>query len=657
MLSRLPLRVKNILRFQVERLLVRGPFSRLLVIAVLIVLVATAAGVSVYVLSPGFAHVGEAIWWAFLRLSDPGYLGDDVGTARRIISTAVTVLGYVLFLGALIAIMTQWLNQTMARLQSGLTPIAQRNHIVILGWTNRTATMVQELLLSEERVERFLQRRGSRTLTIAILAETVDPALVQDLRERLGPLWNARQIVLRSGSPLRIEHLNRVDFLHAGAVLLPAGDIGASSDSTPDGRTIKALLAAAGTARSEPGAQLPLVVAEVLDGRKVPIARRAYGGPIELLPSDLFVSRLIAQNLRHPGLSHVYTELLTHQSGNEIYLREAPTLAGCTLGEAAGAFPSAVLLGLARAEGDGIRPYLNPPPGLVIERDDRLVLVATSIAASAPARGFRWDGVAPSAVRAQTPAAAPAPRRVLVLGWNHKVPALIREFEGYAGETFEVDILALQAPDERALVLERREATPEQVKVRQLHGDFTSRSDLRRVNPAEYDNVVLVASDWVESEVESDARTILGYLLLHEILPAEGPRPNVLVELVDPENVSLFRPRTDEVLISPLVLSHILAQVALRRELNGIFDELFGPKGAEIGFRSAAAYGLDTGSPVSFRDVQAAATARGETALGVRLYERRTGARGGVALNPGKDRSWPLRPEDEVVVLGGPRPA
>ena len=62
--------------------------------------------------------------------------------ARRTVSTVVTVLGYVLFLGLLIAILTQWLNETIAKLEAGVTPIALSDHVVILGWTHRVPTIV-----------------------------------------------------------------------------------------------------------------------------------------------------------------------------------------------------------------------------------------------------------------------------------------------------------------------------------------------------------------------------------------------------------------------------------------------------------------------------------------------------------------------------------
>ena len=161
-------------------------------------------------LDPEFSEAEDGVWWAFLRLTDPGYLGDDEGLARRTISTVVTVLGYVLFLGLLIAILTQWLNQLIARLESGVTPVSLSDHVIVLGWSQRTPTIVQELLRTRKRVERFLARQGARELRIVILAERVDATLIADLRERLGALWNDRQVLLRSGSPLRLEHLERV---------------------------------------------------------------------------------------------------------------------------------------------------------------------------------------------------------------------------------------------------------------------------------------------------------------------------------------------------------------------------------------------------------------------------------------------------------------
>ena len=62
--------------------MVRGPAARFALMLILVVLVATVAGLLARALAPGFDSAADAIWWAFLRLTDPGYLGDDQGVAK-----------------------------------------------------------------------------------------------------------------------------------------------------------------------------------------------------------------------------------------------------------------------------------------------------------------------------------------------------------------------------------------------------------------------------------------------------------------------------------------------------------------------------------------------------------------------------------------------
>ena len=164
-------RVAYKIQFKIERFLLRGAGHQLFFIAFLIFMVAFVGGIIVFIGTESFSTIFEAIWWGFLRLSDPGYLGDDEGLLLRIVSTAITVLGYVLFMGALVAIMTQWLNNKMKKFESGVSEITLENHILILGWTNRTKIIVKELLVSQGRVSRFLKRIGENKLKVVILVE------------------------------------------------------------------------------------------------------------------------------------------------------------------------------------------------------------------------------------------------------------------------------------------------------------------------------------------------------------------------------------------------------------------------------------------------------------------------------------------------------
>ena len=214
-------RFKHSLVFQLEQILVRGPLWRFAVILGLVALVALVAGLLVHTVAPGFESGEDAVWWAFLRLTDPGYLGDDTGVAKASVSTVITILGSVLFTGALIAILVQWLDDTLERLQMGLTPVTLDAHFVVAGWNSRTPTIVEEIMVSRGRVERFLRKRGARHLRVALLVEQVDTIRREEIRLQLGEHWDARQIIVRNGSSLDLDDLERVDFVHAGAILIP----------------------------------------------------------------------------------------------------------------------------------------------------------------------------------------------------------------------------------------------------------------------------------------------------------------------------------------------------------------------------------------------------------------------------------------------------
>lgn len=185
-----------------------------------------------------------------------------------------------------------------------------------------------------------------------------------------------------------------------------------------------------------------------------------------------------------------------------------------------------------------------------------------------------------------------------------------------------------------------------------LEGDYLAPSDLSDISLAAYDNIVMPGSDRLDTKEAADARTLLGYYLVQEILELKASRPDLLVELFDPDNVNLVQGNGAEVLVSPVILSHILAHVALRPELNLVFSELFGSGGAEIFFKRSADYGLAE-QEVRFGQIQQAAAEQGDIALGVclRKSEKIGLEKPSLELNPARDTSWSLHKQDDIVVL------
>ncbi|MEX0732520.1 MAG: hypothetical protein WED00_05185 [Aquisalimonadaceae bacterium] len=645
--------LKERLKFFLERQFVKGTRYQFLFVAALVGLISVIGGVLVLGTGDPQQNVADSIWWAFLRLTDPGYLGDDEGAWRRIVSTLLTVSGYVVFMGALIAIMTRWLISRMQELERGLTPVAIRNHIVVVGWTSRTLPVLRELLLSGGHIKRFLAEIGGRKrLRLVVLADDITAERAHALR--IDPVIGKRvnDIILRSGSALKAEHLHRIACIHAAAVILPGRSFESESLITSDVETIKALLSMDGQARGA-GTELPYVVAEIQDLWQMRVARRAYSGPLEVVAGNSAISRLMVQNIRHPGLSCVYTELLSHAIGNDLYIRQHDALAGHTLRAAAALFQSAILCGVVRGEADSITPYLNPPATFRIEPGDKLVLLARSYEQTTPATDPVAEPQLSESAVAPTldPGTTVLPGRdVLILGWSRKVPALLQEFATYSDEAFQLTVVSSRPIAERVQALEEYGLSVDAAVCRHIEADYAIERELRTVDIARYDSIILMSSDRLGSGEEADARSIVGYLLLEEMLEEQRRQPQILLELSDHHNALLMGQRTGEVIVSPLLLSHLLAQVALRRELRVVFEELFTAGGAEISFRDPADYGVGNGD-TTFGEIERRAWRAGETALGI--YRRTTTSisRGQLVLNPDRHAQLPLNAADILVVL------
>jgi len=616
------------IKFVVERQFVKGAGFQLLVVAAVIGLISLLGGLALRMGGSGEGFL-DAVWWAFLRLTDPGYLGDDEGAWRRIVSTILTVSGYVVFLGALVAIMTQWLIARMREFERGLTPVTLKQHVVIVGWTNRTLPLLRELVGSERAREQFQSGFGMRRLRAAVLSENVSPEQAQALRVDSGLGRLARRVVLRFGSPLEEEAIHRAGCLNAAVVIMPTDFTGSDSLVAADVATIRSLLSIDSRAAHYDHPP-PLVVAELQDVRRIDMARSAYRGPLEIVPSDDAVSRLLVQSVLHPGLSWFFREVLTAHEGCEILLRPAGKLAGATLKEVAGQFPRAIVMGLVRIDGEQQRVSLNPPSELRIDAGDKLVLLARSLADTTPAMtAARLPAIERGLPRGLS-AQAVRTHRLLILGWNQRVPNLLDELASYGDRGFEVRLVSTAEVGMRREEIERYSARATRVPVEHVQQDFLLAGGLGRDDLEGCSSVLLLASDRVASEEAADARTIVGHRLVESLLAGQEKRPQILLELADAANEGLVRSTGVEAVISPLIVSHLLARIALQPAIRLIFDELFTVGGPEIEFRAPSVRGLRGNE--TFREMEAAVAARGETLLGVQ-----TAAEQGLVLNPARD--------------------
>lgn len=655
----------------------------------LIVGISVIGGILVFVTGAG-GGLGESIWWTFLHITDPGYLGDDGTFATGTFGTVFTVLGMITFMAGLVGILTSLITSGLKHLHEGGAPIAFSEHIVIVGWNSRIFSLIRDLL------------HASTDMQIAILAPLAKEEAEKQLERRVfhpierrdsrGAARRARgNVVYRQGSAAVEHDLNRVSAGEAARFILLAEQNG-ESERALDVAQIRMLYSIERAHASEDAnrqrfttvveftseqfrshAFYAMGVDPRLDawvayyeeqlrkrGRRsfLPVPRELTSlNDMTAVNPDQIVSRVLVQCALQPFMSGVYDEIFSID-GREMFLwrpgsqwqgpwkemlalpaADRPAFIGSLMQEG-------VIVG---AHKDG---HFTFDPALWSPLDDGthyLVLGDRQTFRERPmARSTRVDYA--GSCNVEMPQRA-RDGRILVLGSNRRFPLVLEQLSDYVE----------QYPDSHLVidVLENDEL-PEQspfsdnIELNRHCCDFTNwdvLGSLLEDNPP-YDSIILLAEDLDIDHPEVDARVTLVLVMLrayrddaswHKRLAHTG----LVAEVRDPRNRSILRQAqlAGDVIVGDEYVSGFVAQVCLDHRLEELYREVLDYGHHEIYARQLSA--VDAGS--RFGDLVQAAARRGEIAIGV-LKETGTSTRTPL-LAP--DFETAVAPGDMALVIAG----
>ena len=574
---------------------------------------------------PGFVEVA---WMGLMRTLDSGTMGGDAGSWPFLISMLAVTLGGIFVISTLIGVLTSGIEGKLESLRKGRSQVIERDHTVILGWSPQVFAILSELVLANE---------SRRRAAVVVLADRDKVEMEDEVRDRVGDLKTTK-VVCRTGSPIDPSDLDMVSVQTARSIIVlsPGGE-------EADSHVVKAILAITNAPNRRPAPYH--IVAEMQDPRNAAVARMVGKAEVELVLLGDLISRVTVQTCRQSGLSVVITELLDF-GGDEIYFREEPALVGKTFGDVLTAYHDCSVMGLRPVAGSVL---LNPPMDTPIGRGDQLVLIAEDDDKIALTSGAVPEPEE-AAIRLGEPP-VPRPERTLVLGWNRRVPAIVRELDAYVAAGSEVTILC---DDDEASVqaVKRGAGALRHVTVRVVEGDTTARGTLDGLDLPAYDHMILLCSDALP-EQEADARVLVTLLHLRDIADRGGHDFAIVSEMMDLRNRALAEiTKPDDFIVSEKLVSLMLSQISENKELAAVFADLFDPEGSEIYLKPAGSY-VAAGTPVSFYTVVEAARRRGEVAIGYRVVAHADdpGRAYGVVVNPDKGDTFTLGPGDKVIVL------
>ena len=585
----------------------------------------------------------DHMWYTFLQMTDPGNMYQDSMTTGWIrITTVIAGFAGVILFSALIAFITTALDNLLYEFRKGRGIILEKDHTLILGWNERVIDVLRELIIANESED---------YASVVILASTEKEKMDDYIAKRL-PDTKTTNIVTSNGDSSNINELKRINAVDAKSLIVMASCADSASYEDKllsDTYAIKTIMAM--ITLQEGKNELPIIT-EIFTEQKRAIVEFFDDENIIALDSWDIMGKLLVQTSLTSGLEMVYNEILSFDL-SEVYFHNAEWN-GIKFGELPYHFADGIPLGIHKDDGS---LTLRPADDTVLEDSDEILILADddSTIDFKQAQLFHPKDLAYNHHQLEKKS-----KRILMLGWHDIGNIFVRESDEYLKEGSEFDIM-IKEPTETIMshIKEIDEEYPN-IKIT-LHQENTlSIENLQKLNPFEYDNIIILSQDPDETSAEKiDSDTLMILLLLRKIAKNEEinkatNKTKIITQVLNSDNQDLIiQTDVDDFIISNKLITMILAQLSEEPAIKKLYDDIFQEDGSEIYVKPANLYFDNFPVTLDFATILGQARKRDEICLGVRFGDLSKNAEEnfGVKLNPPKDENITLTENDYLVVL------
>jgi len=620
------------LRYKFDNIMAKGPIALIGWLGLASLLLVSIAGIILTI--SGFAQTdGEALdfieasWESLMRTLDPGTMGGDTGWGFRIVMLCVT-LGGIFIVSTLIGVLASGISNKLDELRKGHSFVVEKDHTLILGWSEKVYAIISELLIANE---------NQKNPVIVILGHKDKVEMEDEIKSKIPDTKNTR-IICRSGSTIDMNDLDIVNPHESRSIIILAQE-----ESDPDISVIKTILALTNNPnrRKEPYH----IVAEISDHKNKGVAEMIASGEVTLVHTEDLISRVIAQSCRQSGLSVVYTELLDFD-GDEIYFQEESGLNGKSFKDAIMSYEDSAVIGIRKTSGE---IKINPTMDTKFNSGDKVVAISKDD--DTIVLNSRSDyGINEAAFSTGEDDKAFV-EHTIILGWNIKACSIARELDNYLGDGSTLTVVA--EGDDIENKIEHLKSSLKNQKVNYITGNISDRELLDSLELQKYNHIILLSYSDSMPEQEADSKSLITLLHLRNIEEKTGYDFTIVSEMMDIRNKELAEvTEADDFIISNKLISLMLSQLSENKELKAVFDDLFDADGSEIYVKPVTNY-VKPGISVNFYTLCEAAARKGEIAIGYRINEfsHNVDKAYGVVVNPKKSSMVTFTDKDKLIVI------
>lgn len=614
----------------------------------------------------------EGIWEAWTFMADPGTHAKARNQEQRFVAAFITLVG-ILFFATIVAVIVDITREKMDLLRQGKSRVIEQGHTLVLGWTDRTILVINELCIA-------MESEGGGVIVVLAAEDKLhmetELGLQVPVAQRLGT-----KVIIRTGSPLLIGDLTKVSADSAKAIIMLAGH---GDPDKADAETLRTMLSLRSLSYPIQG----FAVAEVRDIDNEPLVKLVGGTLVETLVSHDVLGRLMLMSARQPGLAKVYEALLGFE-GDEFYMREWPELDGLCFGDLPERFPDAVAIGVRDVDGNVM---LKPPAHRVIQPGDRIIVIAED--------DDTYKPEPPESVEVGEPPAAIAEKKfkekILFCGWRRDIRDILQYLDYLVTDGTEVHMMThcvdVERRNERLMEEGLDVKTLQNVRLVHHGGNTSVRRKLEQLPIHAYQSCMIFADQAFETDaMHADSHSLATLLLFRDIQEqrklqeadeaADGVSNSQRIRASQKMAAlarSLTKMRSEQMQACPIVcevldprtqktivgnkhvslasdfcqtnklIAQVVAMIAEERSVKLLLDELLGVQGCNINVVPASKY-VRVGETASFYALSKRALMYDEVAIGYQLRHSISKTE----LNPPNKSKIMLWDHFDVAILQG----
>ena len=543
-----------------------------------------------------------------------------------LINTLIMLTG--LFVSSIvIGILVNSIAESIDNVRSGKSFIDEKNHQLILGWSNGISLVFREFLLANS---------NNKDSNIVFLDE-INPV---EANEKIMTMFpnkeDYQKIIPKQGRISDRKYLEMVNVDQARSILINHDD---------DMESIKAIAAIVNNPERKKDKYN--IVSKMNIKENYELAKIIGGEETKVLFFGDMLARVGAQSCLQSGLANVYLDLVNFD-GDEIYFHKEDSLVGKTYEEAILSYETSSIIGIER-EGD----VLINPKWEKIKTDDSLIAI------SMDDDTVIKDGVENVLVD-QKKIVKTAPNKnkvdtIYIFGYCEgdlsKLEVICSHLINYLDDGSKIFLVN---DNKDSANIESKINPAKDIQISFIEGNCRSREFLEQMDIESGDKLLILSSFNGSNDINKcDAQTLFTLINLRDIEKKKNKNFVLTTELINSHNAEIFASNSDDdYLYSEDIVQSMLVQIAENPFLSKFFDDLASPEGSEIYFKSITEY-VDVSEPIDFYTICQSASFKGETAIGYQTSEREDlkTLNAGVNINPLKSKKRLYNPDDKLIVF------